>query len=313
MDQYCIGVDVGGTSVKFGLFSGEGDLLERWSIRTRTAEKGKYILGDIAESIASKMEEKNLRRNNLIGIGIGIPGPTQSDGYVEVCVNLGWEDLNPAKELQALLGVPVFAGNDANVAALGEMWKGGGEGYRDVVLFTLGTGVGGGVILDGKILAGHRGLAGELGHITVNPDEPEACNCGNHGCLEQYASATGVARVAAKILRESSKDSALRGLRRFSAKDVFDAAKKGDELSLQAVEVLGKYLGRVCATVALTVDPDVFVIGGGVSKAGPILTDVISKYYKFYTPLTEKKVPVVLAELGNDAGIYGAARMALDH
>ena len=256
--------------------------------------------------------EENIAKADVAGAGIGVPGPTLDTGYVSICVNLGWKDKNPANELSELLSIPVKAGNDANVAALGEMWKGGGEGYLDVVLLTLGTGVGGGIIINGEIAPSHRGVGGELGHITVNPDEEATCNCGNHGCLEQYASATGVVRIAKKLLAASKEESSLRTLETVTAKDVFDAAKAGDHLAVEAVEVLGKYLGLVVANVALTVDPDVFVIGGGVSKAGQVLIDVITKYYhKFAKIIGDNKAKVVLAKLGNDAGIYGAARMVL--
>ena len=273
----------------------------------------KYCFGinDVAASVEAKLAEKNIAKDDVAGAGIGVPGPTLDTGYVSICVNLGWKDKNPANELSELLSIPVKAGNDANVAALGEMWKGGGEGYLDVVLLTLGTGVGGGIIINGEIAPSHRGVGGELGHITVNPDEA-TCNCGNHGCLEQYASATGVVRIAKKLLAASKEESSLRTLETVTAKDVFDAAKAGDHLAVEAVEVLGKYLGLVVANVALTVDPDVFVIGGGVSKAGQVLIDVITKYYhKFAKIIGDNKAKVVLAKLGNDAGIYGAARMVL--
>ena len=306
MKKYCFGIDVGGTTVKLGLFTTEGALLDKWEIPTRKEENGAHILGDIAASVESKLAEKKIEKEEVAGAGIGVPGPTMDNGYVSICVNLGWKDKS------ALLSIPVKAGNAANVAALGEMWKGGGEGYSDVVLLTLGTGVGGGIIMNGEIAPSHRGLGGELGHITVNPDEEATCNCGNHGCLEQYASATGVVRIAKKLLAASDEASSLRALENVTAKDVFDAAKEDDALALQAVETLGKYLGQVIATVALTVDPDVFVIGGGVSKAGQILIDVITKYYhKFATIAGDNKVPIVLAKLGNDAGIYGAAKMVL--
>ena len=313
MKKYCFGIDVGGTTVKLGLFTTEGTLLDKWEIPTRKEDGGAYILGDIAASVESKLTEKNISKDDVAGAGIGVPGPTMDNGYVSICVNLGWKDKNPAEELSSLLSIPVKAGNDANVAALGEMWKGGGEGYSDVTLLTLGTGVGGGIIMNGEIAPSHRGLGGELGHITVNPDEEATCNCGNHGCLEQYASATGVVRITKKLLTTTDEASSLRSLENVTAKDVFDAAKAGDGLALKAVETLGKYLGQVIATVALTVDPDVFVIGGGVSKAGQILIDVITKYYhKFATIAGDKnKVPIVLAQLGNDAGIYGSAKMVL--
>ena len=312
MTKYCFGIDVGGTTVKMGLFTTEGELLDKWEIPTRKEDGGAYILNDVAASVEAKLAEKNIAKEDVAGAGIGVPGPTLDTGYVSICVNLGWKDKNPANELSELLSIPVKAGNDANVAALGEMWKGGGEGYLDVVLLTLGTGVGGGIIINGEIAPSHRGVGGELGHITVNPDEEATCNCGNHGCLEQYASATGVVRIAKKLLAASKEESSLRTLETVTAKDVFDAAKAGDHLAVEAVEVLGKYLGLVVANVALTVDPDVFVIGGGVSKAGQVLIDVITKYYhKFAKIIGDNKAKVVLAKLGNDAGIYGAARMVL--
>lgn len=312
MKKYCFGIDVGGTTVKMGLFTTEGELLDKWEIPTRKEDGGAYILNDVAASVEAKLAEKNIAKEDVAGAGIGVPGPTLDTGYVSICVNLGWKDKNPANELSELLSIPVKAGNDANVAALGEMWKGGGEGYLDVVLLTLGTGVGGGIIINGEIAPSHRGVGGELGHITVNPDEEATCNCGNHGCLEQYASATGVVRIANKLLVASKEESSLRTLETVTAKDVFDAAKAGDHLAVEAVEVLGKYLGLVVANVALTVDPDVFVIGGGVSKAGQVLIDVITKYYhNFAKIIGDNKAKVVLAKLGNDAGIYGAARMVL--
>ena len=312
MKKYCFGIDVGGTTVKMGLFTTEGELLDKWEIPTRKEDGGAYILNDVAASVEAKLAEKNIEKEDVAGAGIGVPGPTLDTGYVSICVNLGWKDKNPANELSELLSIPVKAGNDANVAALGEMWKGGGEGYLDVVLLTLGTGVGGGIIINGEIAPSHRGVGGELGHITVNPDEEATCNCGNHGCLEQYASATGVVRIAKKLLAASKEESSLRTLETVTAKDVFDAAKAGDHLAVEGVEVLGKYLGLVVANVALTVDPDVFVIGGGVSKAGQVLIDVITKYYhKFAKIIGDNKAKVVLAKLGNDAGIYGAARMVL--
>ena len=312
MKKYCFGIDVGGTTVKMGLFTTEGELLDKWEIPTRKEDGGAYILNDVAASVEAKLAEKNIAKEDVAGAGIGVPGPTLDTGYVSICVNLGWKDKNPANELSELLSIPVKAGNDANVAALGEMWKGGGEGYLDVVLLTLGTGVGGDIIINGEIAPSHRGVGGELGHITVNPDAEATCNCGNHGCLEQYASATGVVRIAKKLLAASKEESSLRTLETVTAKDVFDAAKTGDHLAVEAVEVLGKYLGLVVANVALTVDPDVFVIGGGVSKAGQVLIDVITKYYhKFAKIIGDNKAKVVLAKLGNDAGIYGAARMVL--
>jgi glucokinase len=233
---------------------------------------------------------------------------------VEVCVNLGWRDRYPERELsERLHGLPVKSANDANVAALGEMWQGGGKGYDDIVMVTLGTGVGGGVIIDQKIVAGKHGLAGEIGHIHIRDDETETCNCGGVGCVEQVASATGIAREARRTMASKDMPSALRSFGdEVTAKDVLDAAKAGDLLALEVMEVVGHYLGLVLAQVSMTTDPEVFVLGGGVSKAGQFLIDVIYQSYEKFTPISKNKGGIVLATLGNDAGIYGAARLILN-
>ena len=310
--RYCFGVDVGGTTVKLGFFDEEGKLLEKWEIPTRTQDSGKYILPDVAASILDKMKEREVSREDIAGVGIGAPGPVDANGTVYVAVNLGWGTFSLKNELQSLLNLPVEAGNDANVAALGEMWKGGGQGYSNVVAVTLGTGVGGGIIVDGKILSGATGAGGEIGHIHVMDDEPERCNCGNHGCLEQYASATGIVRLAKRRLAEDDKPSVLRGEENISAKAVFDAVKAGDELAMEVAERFGKILGKTLAGIAAVVNPEIFVIGGGVSKAGPILLDYIQKYYTPDAFSGSRGALFSLATLGNDAGIYGAARMVLD-
>ena len=310
--RYCFGVDVGGTTVKLGFFDEEGKLLEKWEIPTRTQDSGKDILPDVAASILDKMKEREVSREDIAGVGIGAPGPVDANGTVYVAVNLGWGTFSLKNELQSLLNLPVEAGNDANVAALGEMWKGGGQGYSNVVAVTLGTGVGGGIIVDGKILSGATGAGGEIGHIHVMDDEPERCNCGNHGCLEQYASATGIVRLAKRRLAEDDKPSVLRGEENISAKAVFDAVKAGDELAMEVAERFGKILGKTLAGIAAVVNPEIFVIGGGVSKAGPILLNYIQKYYTPDAFSGSRGALFSLATLGNDAGIYGAARMVLD-
>lgn len=310
MSKYCFGVDVGGTTVKLGLFNTDGDLLEKWEIPTVTADGGKAILPDIARSIQKMMDGREMEREEVVGVGIGAPGPIDSEGTVYGAVNLGWGTFSIKKELQRLLNMPVEAGNDANVAALGEMWQGGARGYTDVVMVTLGTGVGGGIIVEGKILPGATGAGGEIGHMHVNDEETVACNCGNHGCLEQYVSATGVVRLAKLKLAESDRDSLLRGIE-VTAKDVWDAAKKGDPLAMEVAEDFGWYLGKALANVACVVNPEVFVIGGGVSKAGNVLIDYIQKNYQKYAFAGCRGALFTLARLGNDAGIYGAAKMVL--
>lgn len=312
MGTKCIGVDVGGTTVKIGLFETTGELLDKWEVNTRKEEQGRYILTDAATSIKEKLASKEIDMADVVGAGIGVPGPILPDGYVEVCVNLGWKNKNPVKELESLLGVPVCGGNDANVAALGEMWQGGGKGCTDIVMVTLGTGVGGGVIIDEKIIAGKHGLAGEIGHIHIRDDETEHCNCGGVGCVEQIASATGIAREARRKMTASEKPSVMREFGEdVTAKDVLEAAKAGDELAQEVMEVVGHYLGLVLSQVALTVDPEIFVIGGGVSKAGQYLIDLINRFYSKYMIVSENRGVIGLAKLGNDAGIYGAARLVL--
>ena len=312
MSQKCIGIDIGGTTVKIGVFTTEGTLLEKWEVPTRTEENGKYILSDIAASIKEKIAEWNMPQSEFVGAGIGLPGPVEADGHIPFCVNLGWKEGNPQEELSALLGMPVKSGNDANVAALGEMWQGGGRGYKNLVMVTLGTGVGGGIILDEKIWPGVKGVAGEIGHMHVMEEEKEQCNCGGYGCLEQAASATGIVRVAKRMLAAEDQASVLREIEGFTAKDVLDAAKAGDELAVASVHKSMYYLGWVMASVTMVVDPQAYIIGGGVSRAGKFLTDIIQKYHDALSPMSTKKAKVVLAELGNDAGIYGAAKLVLN-
>ncbi len=310
MAEFVFGVDVGGTTIKMGLFSAQGDVLDKWEIPTRTENSGQSILPDIAAAVSAKMAEKNISKEDVSGLGIGVPGPVDGKGVVHKCANLGWGEFNVNDTLSELTGLRVKAGNDANVAALGEMWKGGGRGYSSLVMVTLGTGVGGGVILDGEILTGSTGAGGEIGHIHVQDDETESCGCGNHGCLEQYASATGVVRLANRELKDNTDETVLRA-GECSAKDVWDAVKSGDKVALRVAEKFGKYLGQGLAAIAAVVNPEAFVIGGGVSKAGDILLTYIEKYYMPVVFHTGRDVKFVMATLGNDAGIYGAAKLVV--
>lgn len=312
MSRRIFGVDLGGTTVKLGLFDPEGNVLEKWEIVTRKEDSGKMILPDIADAIKAKMQEKSIAKEDVVGVGIGVPGPVDSDGVIYKAANLGWGVFSIKEELTGLLdGIRVEAGNDANVAALGEMWRGGGQGYNNMVAVTLGTGVGGGIIVDGKILTGAKGAGGEIGHILVEEHETDVCGCGKTGCLEQYASATGVVRLANRRLAKDDKASVLR-TEKISAKDVWDAVKAGDELAIEVAEQFGEYLGKGLAAVACVVNPDIFVIGGGVSKAGDVLMDYMVEPYKKYVFHGSRETKFALATLGNDAGIYGAAKLVLD-
>ncbi|HJC91564.1 MAG TPA: ROK family glucokinase [Candidatus Mediterraneibacter excrementigallinarum] len=312
MKRYAFGVDIGGTTIKMGFFSTTGELKEMWEIPTRTEKDGENILPDIAAEVKRVMEEKKITPDDVAGAGLGVPGPIGPDGTVLKCVNLGWGIFNVEKELEEMTGLKVKAGNDANVAALGEMWQGGGRGYQDIVMVTLGTGVGGGIIIGGHILPGINGAAGEIGHIPMKDGETETCGCGKKGCLEQYASASGIARTAKKRLAaEKETESVLRNLPDVTSKDIFDAAKEGDAFALSLVDEVGMLLGKALASIACVVNPEAFVIGGGMSKAGDILIDAIKKYYVEYAFHAERETEFKLAELGNNAGMFGGVKLVL--
>ncbi len=310
MARYVFGVDVGGTTIKMGLFETDGVLVDKWEIPTRTEDNGSQILPDVAVSVLTKIKDLGLHKDQIEGIGIGVPGPVNERGEVPVAVNLHWGFTRVANDLESMTGLPVKAGNDANVAALGEMWRGGGEGYKNLIMVTLGTGVGGGIIINGKIIYGSHGAGGEIGHAHVEDAIEDPCNCGNCGCLEQVASATGIVRLAREALAGSDQPSLLR-TGKVSARSVWDAVKEDDALAKAVAERFGSYLGKALSSFAVVSDPQVIVIGGGVSKAGPVLLDYIVKYYRKFAFTACKDVAFALATLGNDAGIYGAAKLML--
>ena len=313
MKKYAFGVDVGGTTCKIGLFETDGRLLDKWEIATNKENHGESILLDVADAVDRKLAKEGIRKDEVLGIGVGVPGPVDSHGVVNCCVNVGWGVVDVEGELGRLTGLPVKAGNDANVAALGEMWQGGAKGCKDVIMVTLGTGVGGGVIVDGKVVAGHNGAGGEIGHMTVNEDETEACNCGRCGCLEQYTSATGIVRMANRRLAELGEETAtdLRKFGELSAKDVLDTAKAGDAIAVEILDEVCWILGLALSNISCVVNPEIIVIGGGVSKAGTILLDYMQKHYKKAAFPACRETKFALAGLGNDAGMYGCVRMLL--
>lgn len=313
MQNYVFGVDIGGTTVKLGLFAADGNLLAKWEIPTHTTHGGVHILSEIAQSIISAMELHGIWSDQVVGIGIGVPGPVDNSFTVNKCVNLGWGVFNIKERMNELLpDIPnVAAGNDANVAALGELWQGGGQGNQSAVMITLGTGVGGGVVLEGKIIAGRNGGAGEIGHMTVEPSETIPCSCGKCGCLEQYASARGIVRMAKVMLSECDTPSKLRGIEDFTSKHICELADAGDHMALKIIDRFGDYLGRAMSYISCTIDPDIFIIGGGMSKAGDLVTNAALKYFQKYAFHVSKKTGVAIATLGNDAGIYGCAKMVL--
>lgn len=312
MSKYAFGVDIGGTTVKMGFFTSEGELLDKWEIPTRKENSGADILPDVAKSIEDKLAKESISKDDVAGVGIGVPGPVDDTGVVRKAANLGWGVFSIKETLEEIIKMPVVAGNDANVAALGEMWKGGAQGYDDVVMVTLGTGVGGGIIINGKILNGFNGSAGEIGHIHVNDDEEDTCGCGNKGCLEQYSSATGITRIGKKILASTDESSVLRN-EEVNSKTIFDAVKAGDKVAIKIARQYGSYLGNALAAISCVVNPEIICIGGGVSKAGEVVIDYVKPNYIKNTFHGSRETKFALATLGNDAGIYGAAKLVLDN
>lgn len=298
MKPYVYGVDIGGTTIKMGLFSTGGQLLDRWELPTRTEENGGAILPDLAQWLLTGP----VPIDQLVGAGVGVPGPVLADGTVNGCVNLGWGVTPVAQVLSQLLGgVPIQVINDANAAALGEAWQGAGQGRETLILVTLGTGVGGGIVVNGKVLHGAHGSAGEIGHMQVNPAEAERCSCGKRGCLEQYASATGIVRLARQ--RGWTGES--------TAKAVLDAARSGDPTALAVAKEAGSWLGLALSHVAAVVDPEVILWGGGVARAGEVLLKPVRDQYQASVFHGAAKTEFALAALGNDAGMYGAAKLML--
>ena len=299
--KYGFGIDLGGTTVKIAYFDENGTMLEKWEIPTVTADGGKQILPDIAASIRAFIDAHNIADTAILGLGIGVPGPVDAKGVVNKCINLGWGVFNIADELSRLTGFPVKAGNDANVAALGEYWKGGGQGCENMVFVTLGTGVGGGIVIGGRLLHGSHGSGAEIGHMVLNPKETATCGCGKHGCVEQYGSATGIVRLAG-----------LHGMHNVTCKDIFDAGKAGDKVALEVLDEYYDYMGQFLGSLCSAVDPEVVVLGGGVSKAGAVLLEGIEPTFHKYVFHAASQVKFELASLGNDAGAYGAFKLAVD-
>ncbi len=310
--KYGFGIDIGGTTVKLGFFTETGSLLEKWEIPTDKGEKGGNVLPHVAKSLEDCLSRRGVKKTEVLGVGVGVPGPVNRWGVVDGCINLGWGVVDVPKEMKRLTGIPTVCGNDANLAALGECWQGGGKGKSSLVLVTLGTGIGGGIVTDGSILPGAHGAGGEIGHIPMNPEETECCACGKRGCAEQYGSATGLVKLAKKGLAQSQAYSALRDIHPLTAKDIFEQSAAGDALAGQIAEEYYRFLGRFLAVVCCVADPEVVVLGGGVSKAGKPLLEKTRSYFVKEVFHPGKVIPFVQAELGNDAGIFGGMKLALD-
>lgn len=316
MDRKLIGIDLGGTTIKFAILTEDGEIQQKWSIETNILEDGRHIVPDIIASIKHRLDLYEMAKEDFIGIGMGSPGSVDiAAGTVIGAYNLNWTELQPVKEtIESELGIPFAIDNDANVAALGERWKGAGENEDDVIFITLGTGVGGGIVAAGKLLHGAAGCAGEIGHVTVDPNGFE-CTCGKRGCLETVASATGVVRVARQLSEEYAGPSDLKSRlddgEDISSKDVFDAAQADDPFALRVVDRVCFFLGLAVGNLGNTLNPTNIVIGGGVSAAGEFLRSRVQTYFEQFTfPQVRNSTHVKLAELGNEAGVIGAASLA---
>ena len=307
--KYGFGIDLGGTTVKLAYFDENGTMLHKWEIPTDRSDNGSHILPDIAAAVKGYLAEKAICSDSLIGIGIGVPGPVRPDGTVNKCINLGWGVFNIEGELSRLTGLPVKAGNDATVAALGECWKGGAQGCDNMVFATLGTGVGGGIVVGGRVIHGIHGAGGEIGHMVLNREETDTCGCGKKGCVEQYCSATGIVRIAKQFLRKSDAPSVLRSIENLTCKDVFDAGNEKDSLAGEILEQVYAYMGEFLANICNVVDPEYVVLGGGVSKAGQPLLEGVQRHFGKYVFHAVSGVKFALATLGNDAGAYGAFKL----
>lgn len=308
--SYAIGADIGGTTVKLGLFNEQNQLIEKWEIPTRIEEHGIHILPDIADSLQAALARRNAGWDSITGIGIGVPGPVLQKSIVNKCCNLGWDVINVRETMQKLTGVSnIIVENDANVAALGELWMGAYGNYRNAVMITIGTGVGGGVIVNGQIISGAFGAAGELGHLQILPDSTERCTCGKCGHLQQYASASGIVSVAKQKLAQSGRESLLQGCESFTAKDVFDAAKAGDSLAMETAETAASMIAKTMSYISIVLDPELYLIGGGVARAGEFLLNAIRRNFRKTAFFASENVRIEAAVLGNDAGMYGAVKM----
>ena len=314
MRPYAFGVDIGGTAIKLGLFRTDGELMEKWSIPTRTEDHGEHVLPDVIASVRAKLDERGISWSEVEGVGMGVPGPVTKDGTVMRCINLGWDVFNIPEKIRSLEPrIHRFrVSNDVNAATLGEQWKGAAQGRENVFMITLGTGIGGGLVINEQIVNGVGGGAGEIGHFRVERTETEPCKCGATGCLEQYCSATGLVRCVRRSLAKAGRlPTALEDNGELSALTICDAAKAGDELAVAELTQLGDRLGWALTGSAATANPEVFVIGGGLSNAGKILLDRIEQGFRRHSFHAYRDTEFVLARLGNDAGIYGCVRMLL--
>lgn len=310
--KYGFGINIGSSVIKLAYFDLRGNLLHQWSIPTPVASGSNQVLSDIADEIEQFMKTNHLFEDDILGIGVGIPGPVSKGGTVNKCVNLNWGVFNLDRALSGLTGLNVVSSNTANVAALGECWQGCAKGCKNMFYLAMNTGIGGAVVSNGQLVPGAHGGSGEIGHITVNRQEVVNCTCGNKGCLEQYFSPFGIVRVAKRQLSSSLTRSALRHKAYLSYVDVVDAARSGDKLAQDVLEKVTTYAGEVLASVCCVVNPDTIVLGGELCKQGKFLVDGLAQYFRKYVFHANKDVRFLTAALGDDAAIYGAFKLVLD-
>jgi glucokinase len=316
--NYIVGVDLGGTSIKMAIVSDKGDILFQMSEPTQVEAGSDGIFNQINEMIDRCCSRISIHRLQLKGIGIGAPAFLNiKEGFVKEAVNLGWKSIPLKQQLEKITGLPVSIDNDANVAAIGEMWRGAGQGSTELLCITLGTGVGAGVIVKGNIYHGANDTAGEFGHTTVMPEGGSPCNCGKTGCLETISSATGLIRIVTEAIKEGRSSvlkPSLDARGRLTAKLIADAANEGDELAVEMINKVGFYLGLALGNYAVAFNPGKIVVGGGLSHAGDIIFNPIRENYKkFALPHLTGEIDIVPAKLGNDAGVIGAAWLVVNN
>jgi glucokinase len=313
--MYVVGIDVGGQTTKLGVVDARGTVLAQTVIRTDTHTEIAPYIADLAAALNKVIAEAGVE-GKVKGIGVGAPNGNYYTGTIENAVNLSWggtKTIEFAKLLsEAMNGLPVALTNDANAAAVGEMTYGAARGMKNFIMITLGTGVGSGIVINGDVVYGHDGFAGELGHVAAVRNNGRTCNCGKTGCLETYASATGVARTAREWLEMSDEPSLLRGLDSIASKDVYEAAKEGDKLALKIFEFTGKMLGRSFADFIAFSAPEAIVLFGGLARAKEFLTEpILEAMNANVLPLWRNKVKLVYSQLKeSDAAILGASALA---
>lgn len=309
--RYGFGVDIFGPNIKFGFFDEDGNLIDKWKIAVPIMNGGNQIIPIVANEIEEYLKKKGIDEDKIIGVGVGIPGPVNKSGVVNKCVNLGWGVFNIERALAGLTDLKVKAGNISNLSALGECWR--GSGSENMVFMAMNTGLGGGIICDGKLVCGNNGGAGEIGHITVNKAEKEPCSCGKFGCVEQYCSPAGIVRTARKMLMNTEMESSLRRRKFFDYKDVLKAAEEDDKLAKEVMVKVYDYAGCALATACCVMNPDTIVLGGEFCKIGKPAMDGITRSFKKYIFYANENVKISFAELDTDACIHGAFRYVLDN